>query len=55
MDRQHVLRLMQRLGVPRGTDNPDLLALGAAPLHDVTDAEIAAEAVDNATETGGES
>jgi hypothetical protein len=43
MDRQRILRLMQRMGIPRGTDDPDLLALGVPPLHEVTDAEIAAE------------
>lgn len=35
-----ILRAMQRLRVPRGTDRPDLLALGAPPLHQVTDQEI---------------
>lgn len=36
-----ILRSMQRLGIPRGTDHPDLLAAGAPPLHQVTDQEIA--------------
>lgn len=32
---------MQRFGIPRGTDHPAMLALGAPPLHQVTDQEIA--------------
>lgn len=38
MKRSDVVRMMQRFSVPVGSDDPEATALGAPPLHQVTDA-----------------
>ena len=38
MKRSDVVRMMQQFGVPVGSDDPEATALGAPPLHQMTDA-----------------